>query len=52
MNDYLNEGRLRYDAPRYQEMEAFLNRLLKITKYNPFVKLTRDMVYSELENVQ
>lgn len=49
MNDYLNEGRLRYDAPRYQEMEAFLNRLLKITKYNPLVKLNHDMVYSELE---
>ena len=49
MDDFLNEGKLRYDAPRYDEIEAFLNHLHKIAKYNPFVKVTHDMVYSEME---
>ena len=49
MNDFLNEGKLKYDAPRYDEIEKFLNHIHTIVKYNPFLKFSEDIVYSELE---
>lgn len=49
MNDFLNEGKLQYDAPRYDEMSVFLNHILTIAKSNPNYPLTNDIVYSELE---
>lgn len=49
MSDFLNEGKLKYDSPRYSEMYVFLNHILTIAKSNPNYPMTNDIVYSELE---
>ena len=49
MNDFLNEGKLQYDAPRYDEMYVFINHILTIAKSNPNFHINSDIVYSELE---
>ena len=49
MNDFLNEGKLKYDAPRYDEMYVFFNHILTIAKSNPGIYIDESIVYSELE---
>lgn len=49
MNDFLNQSTLKYDEPRYDEIYVFINHILTIAKSNPNIKITSDMVYSELE---
>ena len=48
MNDFLNEGKLRYDTPRYDEMYVFLNHILTIAKSNN-MDVSDRLVYGELE---
>ena len=49
MSDFLNQSKLKYDEPRYDEIYVFINHMLTIAKSNPDIQITRDMVYSELE---
>ena len=49
MNNFLNEGTLKYDAPRYDEMYVFINHILTIAKSNPGIYIDESIVYSELE---
>lgn len=49
MNDFLNEGKLTFDSPKYDKMQLFLNHILTIVKNNPNLVLSSDVVYSQMK---